>query len=314
MSVLCLRAIAVTLTACWLAAGSLLVAFSSPALAVPAKPATDWAFYMLDGKSSVASALGCNQGKYDASHGDISSLVFLDFGGQDQGGALEIDNNQVSDDTIENMAANFAYNYYMCTGNDTKSVLDLAIGTNNSLSYVNSDGGSVWAGVVKATETSSKGKVAASQVVFMGGNDIENWNLDNPEGTKDWAQGFNSAGVGDYLDHGSADGCPADIHNNAQCSGTYTQYDYWYLSWGNPSALADPEIYVYPQQDEWTQISYYGAVSFGSRIGFSAELDEYDLDSSTYSPDQAWSEFWDALNQYSATADTPAYSTEVHDE
>jgi len=295
----------------------LVVISSSAAQAAAAKPETDWSYYMLDGSSSNAYTLGCNQGDFDADH-NSNSMAYLDFGGQNSSGSgtLEINDNSVSNATIEAMAENFAIGYYICTGADTTTVLDMSIGTNNSYDDVSTAGGRTWAAVVHAVQDSTDGEDAAPQVYILGGSDIENFGQSDPGGTLDWTNGFNDADVSLYLDYGSADGCPESTHSNSPaCNGGYTQYDYWYMGWGNPSAVADPQIYANGTQQEWTMISYYGySYQGGNPIEFWAPQDEYDLNSSTYSSSTAWTDFWNELNTYSATADTPPFSNEIHDE
>lgn len=100
------------------------------ALAAPAKPATDWSFYVrypFNGVSvydvgSNAYGLGCSQGTYDSTHGNIDSEVILDFGAQtkaDTGTFLPKTNTLVGYANDQSYTEAFAYGYYICTGADT---------------------------------------------------------------------------------------------------------------------------------------------------------------------------------------------------
>lgn len=286
----------------------------TPALAVPAKPPTDWSYYVLDNNTGTAYTLGCDQGKSDAKLG-VNSIAFLDFGGQQSNGSgtILINDTPIPNSDIEAFAENFAYGYWQCTGSDTTTVLYLAIGTNNSAYDVSSSGGSTWAGVVAAVQNSTLGQDAAPQVTYWGGSDIESWG--GKTATESWATGWNSATSRFYVDYGSADQCSETAYNNQPCGNTgYYQYDYWWLSYGLVNALCAPDIYVSGLAQQWEMISHYGYSYQGKRIYFEGPLDEYDLNSSTYTPTAAWDALWSALNSSSATADTPPYSLEVHDE
>ena len=269
-------------------------------IAQTSKPATDWSYYVTSMNYTTAATLGCNQGKYDGSHGNINSTVTLDFGGQNStntGTLLPFSNASVTYSSIEAYAEAFAYNYWSCTGsNDQTSQLTLALGTNNSAYYVNSAGGAAWAGVVNAVigYLNSHGY---GQVVVWGGSDIEvSWNT--YANTANWVSGYASHTSAMYVDYGDAGGCPP----YGSCNNGWTQYDVYMVAWGFPLAQAEPEIYYNSQALEW------GAVSnTQGRIQFWAPMDEYDLDTSTLTSSQAWS----ALGCSSGSQNCSA-STEIH--
>ncbi|MHB8263087.1 MAG: hypothetical protein ACYDGY_04980 [Acidimicrobiales bacterium] len=261
--------------------------------------------------------LGCNPGKADASH-NSNSLVFLDFGGQNNannGTLLPKINTPVSYSTVEYLAEQFASGYYICTGADTTSVLTLAVGTNNSAYAVNYGGGQSWGNVVSAVGSDVVSFDSTSQVIVSGGNDIESWG--SASGTLPWTSGIAAnAPYYFYLDYGSADGCPQTVSSSDACFGGWTQYDYWEVSWGNGIGEAGPEIYTTSasQATEWALISAYGANAYSNPIGFYTVLDEYDLDSSTNNPTQAWTQMWDALTFWGVSPASIPFSSEVFDE
>ncbi len=265
-----------------------------------AKPSTDWSFYVTSMNYTTASTLGCNQGKYDAAHGNKNSTVTLDFGGQNStntGTLLPFSNTSVTYAQVETYAENFAYNYWSCAGpNDKTSQLTLALGTNNSAYYVNSAGGAAWAGVVNAVigYLDSHGY---GQVVVWGGSDMElAWNTYS--NTANWVSGYQSRTSAMYVDYGDAAGCPP----YGNCSNGWTQADVYNIAWGFPQAQAEPEIYYNSQALEWGNIS-----NTVGRILFWAPMDEYDLDSSTLTASQAWSALGCAAGSQSCSA-----STEIH--
>ncbi len=261
-------------------------------------PHTNYSFYVRNTSGSEIYQLGRNQGHADAAH-NSNSLVFLDFGGQNNannGTFLPKSNVPVSYSTIEYLAEQFAYGYYICTGADTTTLLTLAVGTNNSAYAVNYGGGQGWGNVVSAVGSDVASFDSTGQVIVSGGNDIESWG--SATGTLSWASGFAAnAPSYFYLDYGSADGCPETISSSDACSGNWTQYDYWDVSWGNGVGEAGPEIYTRSpsQASEWALISGYGAHVYSDPIGFYTLLDEYDLATGTNNPTQAWTQMWDAL-------------------
>ena len=264
------------------------------------KPSTDWSFYVTSMNSTTASTLGCNQGAYDAAHGNTNSTVTLDFGGQNSGNTgtlLTFSNTSVTYAQIESYAENFAYNYWSCTGsNDRTSQLMLALGTNNSAYYVNSAGGAAWAGVVN-TVINYLNANGYGQVVVWGASDIElAW--DTYADTADWVAGYTSHTAAMYVDYGDAGGCPP----YGSCGNGWTQTDVYNVAWGSSQAQAEPEIYYSSQAQEWGNIS-----NTVGRILFWAPMDEYDLAGSTLTASQAWSALGCDVGGQSCSA-----STEIH--
>ncbi|GHO87888.1 hypothetical protein [Dictyobacter formicarum] len=298
--------------------GAVTMAYGTPkAFAMQAQPPTDWSFYVNSTSTSSSYNWGCNMGKADASHSPvINSEVVLDFGGQlsNGSGTLMINGITISNAQIEAVAEEFAHGYWDCTGlNDTTSVLKLGIGTNNSYYDVSYGGGQTWVNVVAAAQAYDHSKGYDSQVVMMGANDMEP-GFGSASSTISWSQGFASVSGYLYLNYGSADGCPQYSTGNGSCNNGWNQYDEWYVSWGSPPAIVAPEIYYSSMARQWAMISLYGAQSQGSAVQMQGPLDEYDLDTSTLTPAQAWSNLWTDLNNNSATAQNMPFSLEIHQE
>jgi hypothetical protein len=288
------------------------VAVPGAAQAVPAKPPTDWSFYISTSSTSSAYNLGCNQGNFDRNMGNIDSEVVLDFGGQNSAntGTIRIsDGAFMSYGTIASIAEQFAYGYWVCTGSDVTSTLFLELGTNNSAYSVNAAGGTSWANTVNTVRDYVNSHWG--QVVVQGANDIEpSWA--GYSATLDWASGFGTHTSQLYLNYGSADGCPQYSYGNGGCNNGWNQYDVWWISWGYTPAITAPEIYYYAQARQWHMISMYGAVYQGNAAHYIAPWDEYTLDTSTLSSTGAWNALWTEMNSTSQTAGTSPYSMEIH--
>jgi hypothetical protein len=299
-----LVALAVAVACAWAGAGT--------AHAAPAKPPTDWSFYISTSSTAAAYNLGCNQGNFDRNQGNVNSEVLLDFGGQNSAntGTIRIsDGAFMSYGTIASVAEQFAYGYWVCTGSDTSSTLFLNLGTNNSAYSVNSAGGASWANTVNTVRDYVNAHWG--QVVVQGGNDIEpSWA--SYSSTLDWASGFGTHTSQLYLNYGSADGCPQYSYGNGGCNNGWNQYDVWWLAWGYSPAITAPEIYYSANARQWHMISMYGAVYQGRAAHYIAPWDEYDLDTSTLTSDGAWSALWNEMNSTSQTASTSTYSMEIH--
>jgi hypothetical protein len=282
--------------------------------AIPAKPVTDWSYYMHTTSTSRAYTLGCNQGHTDAAN-HRNSLAILDFGGQvsNGSGTEMIGAGFISNGQIEAASEAFAHGYWSCTGSDTTTLLSLGIGTNNSLADRTYSGGQTWSHIVSAVRSYNNSHGYSSQVAMYGANDIEpSW---SPASYAiSWAKGFNSVGGNFYFNYGSADGCPQTSSNNGSCNNGWNQYDVWYVSWGNPAALPTPQIYYSSQARQWAMLSLYSAQHHGARMNIDGPMDEYDLDHSTFTPTGAWDALWTDLHAHSSTAQGLLYSIEIHNE
>ncbi len=306
----------ILLVVCLLSGTVLLVLVGAPvAGATPAQPAPDASFYMNTTSTSTAYTLGCNQGKYDASHSQ-SSMVILDFGGQlaNGSGTDEIGNQfTFSNSQIESIVVSFGQGYYVCTGSDTTTTVTIGVGTNSSYYDVSYAGGQAWGNLVNSIVSTVVNDGYNTQVDITGANDIEP-GFSTPSAAISWSQGYASVTSYNYLDYGSADGCPASSDGNGACNNGWDQYDVWYVSYGSPPALATPEIYYQVNANQWQEVSLYGyQYQFGA-VQYQGPLDEYPLNSSTFTSTQAWDAFENALDGNPATAQTMLHSLNLHDE
>jgi hypothetical protein len=284
--------------------------------AVQAKVFTNWSFYMNSASTSTAYNLGCNQGGSDATHHD-NSVVVLDFGGQlsNGSGSLMINGVSITNSQIEAATENFSKGYWTCARNDgdTTTILDLGIGTNNSYQDVSQAGGAAWINVVSVVQNYNKAQGYYAQVKMYAANDMEP-GFGSAAATINWVHGVTSISGLDYLNYGSADGCPQTSSSNGACNNGWNQYDVWYVSNGPTQGHPIPEIYYPAQASQWAMLSLYGAQHQGRRMNIWGPWDEYDLDHSTYTAAQAWNQLWTDVNNNSATKQNFSYSMEIHNE
>lgn len=90
---------------------------------------------------------------------------------------------------------------------------------------------------------------------YWGGNDVEAWYASTTYSAIDsWQYGYGSQTTRNFVDFGSANGCSSTGYgsgNGYTCStgtptgtnNSFTQGDYWYISYGDIEAQALPEIY-----------------------------------------------------------------------
>jgi hypothetical protein len=283
------------------------IGLTSPASANPAKPATDFSFYVRTG-GAAAYGLGCNQGTFDKTR--ESSEVVLAFGGQtsdhtgvDLTGIEVIEPNE----WVEWWSEEFARGYYSCS--NSSSILHLGVGTNNDIdtSYT---GGVTWGFIVKHVQAYVSQHYG--QVVVYGANDIEP-GFGSVSGSTAWAQGYDATTSALYINFGSADGCPYQGYvNNGACNNGWHQTDVAALAWGYPNAVSTPEIYNGNQAKQWGYLSAYSSREHTwGQIHFAAPWDEHDLDTGTYTAQQAWDALYNACVN-AGVPDTPPYSMEIH--
>lgn len=303
-----------------------LVLFPHPstAFAAQVKPTTDWSFYITTSDINTIKTLGCNQGHFDAGFSSpINSLVVLDFGVQNSTGTgmtMVFGHGTLTNSQVENLTYWFSEEYYRCTETDTTSQLYLGEGANDSNpAYSDSTYntlGKDWAQVVQAVQSLDASYV--SQVHVWGANDLEAWHYSTGQVTSDqgtaWVNGYSSIFPAAYVNYGDAIGCPTSYTSGkgAACSYGYYQYDYWYYSWGAPPARVTPEIYTTSPNNsgQWTNISLY-ATHYQNGMAFEGPWDENDLNSSTLTASQAWTDFSNALSAAGVNSYMPR-SLEIH--
>jgi hypothetical protein len=295
--------------------GAAVAAFAlhaTPAGAVQAQPRTSTSYYVSTTSTTTAYNQGCSQGRSDAAAPVQSSEVILDFGGQNSAnsGSILINGTVVTFSQIRAYAEQFGLGYYVCTAGDTISVLELAIGTNNSAYQVGSPGGKSWAtNVVGPVQSWISANGIGSQVTASAANDMEpSWAA--VAGTRAWVDGYAGTGKGRVVNFGSADGCPQTMYSNGSCNNGWRQSDVWYVSWGNSAAFSMPEIYSSALSKQWTMISRYGYYSQnGRRIHYDGPLTQ--APACCYTPGQAWTQFWTDLNASTSTSTSFSYHSNI---
>ncbi len=291
-----------------------------PALAAPNPPA-DWSYYVTVYDTTNAYNLGCDQGTFDKSQSPYAnSLVILDFGVQTSSGSGTIatfTNATLTNSQVSNMVYQFARGYFNCTGIDSTSILDLGVGTNDSDNYSTSTYsalGTDWANLMESINSSLAGSGYTAQVQLYGANDIEDWygagTYVPASDANAWVNAYAAAANPGYFDYGDADGCSTTTDTNTACANGYDQYDYYYYSWGAAPALAVPEIYYSGSAWQWTRISQYASI-YQSAMRFDAPMDEHDIDSSTLTASQAYSDLFSDLTSLGLNNNIE-FATEIH--
>lgn len=125
---------------------------------------------------------------------------------------------------------------------------------------------------------------------------------------RDWASGYSNESTSAlYDDYGSADGCPTS--GTATCNNGWTVADEYYLAWGARAAVATPEIYVYPMELQWANISLYGVNSGQGAITFEGSMAT--PHTGYYTPAQAFNAFQGALDNHTSTSKPLTYSLNI---
>jgi len=227
--------------------------------------------------------------------------------------------------------------YWYCTGDDTSSQLIIAVGTSNySKSNDGSDlpyasvtygHGQAWARMVNSINDWFEAKGYIRQVRAVGASDMElGWN--SPTVTKNWVNGYVSEARYELYNFGDAAGCPDTEPNSDRVicrpNNLYQWYqaDVYYISWAALLAFPAPQIYRTDgkQARQWWSISLYG-YKYGEYgpMEFVASLTQYQACQQSQrgcpgtdnTPEQGWTQLWNALNRdYRTISDVP-YSTDI---
>jgi hypothetical protein len=276
------------------------------ASAQQSEPAEDWSFYVNTTNSNTLWQLGCNQGKADWNN-KANSQVVLDFGGQDEDGTDFYDNAipiTFSNGQVRGLTDDFAIGYWDCSPIGATTQLRLAMGTCNCV-WVTQSLGTTFGQMVQGSESDVLNDGFGSQITVWGANDIETWGGAAASDAEAWEVGYQSATGQGYLDYGSLNGCPP----YGSCTGNgWTQAVYYALSWADAPAWPLPEIYYSTQADEWTNLD--GACGSG-HMEFTGPLDEYDLQSNSNTPSQAWWDLEDELYNDGYNSSMP-YQDQMH--
>jgi hypothetical protein len=211
--------------------------------------------YMSPVTSSYMWDRGCDvgHGLYQGS-GVTNLAVVLDFGypavsGSTYGAGLWSGGGSTFESTtwIADKVEQFGLGFYACSS--TVPLLTIIAGVNSASSVVGSAHGTAWGSMVQTINTwkSTSPHNIASQVMAMGGIDVESGFAATPSMDRAWVNAFSAATSYYTYDFGDAAGCPTNASYTSYpgytCNNGFTQDDYWYISWGAPNARPLPEIY-----------------------------------------------------------------------
>lgn len=291
---------------------------SQDTLAIQSKPAINRSYYMTSGRTDIANRLGCAQGRADRSDHQLSHVI-LDFGaqaGNGSGAFFPGSSTFISNGQIERAVEAFAQGYSSCVGRTSRVTLGLDIGTNNSgsVSFAN---GQRWARLVRAVRSFDSAHHLSAHVIVFGANDIESWcgnsGCASPSQAIQWARGYHSGGVGNFVNFGSLDGCPPA----GGCSGRWTQADYWSVS-NRSVAWVVPQIYnqVGTQASQWESLDLFSVQHHHSALVFLGPLDQHDIQpgccpGTNNTAQQAWNQLWSALHSHRSTSQRLLFSIEI---
>jgi len=298
-------------------------------------------YYLPTTDANLLYDLGCEQGLYDlAQPGTQDSVAVLDFSYPVHtpelgfGAALFEDNPYIPTTPaslieIEAGVKGFAQGYYDCTGDDTQSNLVIGVGTNNkSLSIKTKEmttaHGAAWSTMVSNINQWAVDEGIFHQVQAYGASNIEvGWNT--PELTRAWIGGFEQNGNNFMLHFGDASGCPYEDNPHWDCNNDWPLEDLWYVSWGAPSALPLPLIYLNNgiHAKQWAYLSQYSVAEHGYRMDFTGVFTQYQYceqwggaswstcDRTDNTPEEAYLQLTTELNKYPATAQDLRWKTDI---
>lgn len=287
----------------------------APRAAAATLPPVTYSRYV---STSNMYTMGCDQGHNSDSQGQPDQLVLLNFGdpGWNDAGTFGAWDNGlggfVSNAAIEADVKTYLSGFYDCTVSGSKSFMNVAPGVTNHGTGINSANnnalGVAWGNMIRDLNSWIAGKGYGAQLAALGSADFEP-GYGAPANAVAWANGFGSTGEA-YYDFGSADGCPP----YGSCTNGWTQAVEYQLAWGNPTALAAPQIYNSAMAQEWASISAWGAAhGSAGRIVFSAALSQYqaclDVGSACAGTDNTPAQSWQQLT--SATGAAPFFATEM---
>lgn len=237
---------------------------------------------------------------------------------------------------IAESAKQFAKGYWECSGSDTTSQIDIAIGTSNFAKYeygVCTSGswfcttsraynhGEEWVKMVEGVYDWVIKQGYASQITISGANDIEpGWNT--PEISKAWADGFDDHDKGIYIfyNFGSCDNCPTRLNPNL--TPPWTMEEIYYTAWKSAPVWPIPEIYATSgiHARQWAYLSYWAVTHGLSKIEFAGSLTQYgachqspsnllycnrgtetETDDLDNTPQEGWQQLFDEINYWTQT-------------
>jgi hypothetical protein len=307
---------------------AVIVLSASPASAVTAPP-YGISVYVTTNSPTNLYNLGCQMGTVDKNRaGTQATKVALDFGGPTtvngvQGATLFGGPNSTTSQILA-AVKEYAHGYWVCTGSDTTSVAEVAVGTNNSTgSSVTTANGTAWANMVNSFGSWLNTVAYGNQVDAAGANDIEP-GFGNPGPARNWVNGYASVNNYRYLNYGSADGCPTGhIPSSTECgTSTYPSWgpeDIYYVSWGAPPAWPLPEIYTTSgsQASQWYWLSRYAVQQHGTPMFYigsftqSKACQTRSCPGTNNSPSAGYTQLYNALAQNASTQQTPCCASDI---
>lgn len=309
---------------------TVVVAHPGPAQAITAPP-EGVSIYVTTRSHTALYDLGCDMGNLDRSRpGSQKSKVVLDFGGakvfsSTSYGATLFGGPDSTTGQILGAVKEYAHGYWVCTGSDTGSVAEVAIGTNNSTGSddVTAAHGKAWAKMVNNFASWLGTVPYGNQVLAAGANDIEP-GFGNPGPARNWVGGYDSVDDRRMLNYGSADGCPTDhIPGPTECgTSDYPSWgpdDIYYVSWGAPPAYPLPEIYLTNGNhgQQWYWLSRWAVREHGAPMYYVGSFTQWracrtrSCPGTNNTPSQGYNDLYNALQQHPATAQTPCCASDI---
>ncbi|MBI4497918.1 MAG: hypothetical protein HY689_08485 [Chloroflexi bacterium] len=294
------------------------------AYAAPTAPLWSTSYYMATVSGTTLYNLGCELGRRDLSvPGAQDNIVVLDFGmpafRNGAYGTILFNNTFAATEEIAAAAQQFGKGYYYCTGSDLASYVRIAIGTSNYGRQVTYSHGRAWAQMVNQVAVWLYNSGYSSQVHAAGASDMEmSWN--SPPTTRAWVDGYSSANWLNLYNYGDAAGCPPYGSCGTSSYPEWTQDDVWYISWGAKPAWPLPEIYLTNggNAQQWYRLSLYAYLARGGRMHIAGTLTQYQAcqqvgchPATANTPQQGWSQLWDALNADPRTAQSLRWSSDI---
>ena len=240
---------------------------------------------------------------------------------------------------ITNAVKHFALGYYHNLGSDHESNLVIGVGTNNKsevtpsntpLSDFTCDGqglatahGKAWGTMISALNHWAFNDGIFHQVQFYGASNMElGWNT--PAWTRAWIAGFEQGGSNFLLNFGDASGCPYEGHTHWSC-GTkafreWTEEDVWFISYGSPSALPLPLIYLTNgvHAKQWASLSQYSVREHGFRMDFTGVFTQWQYcqqfswcNNTDNTPEEAYLQLYTELGRNAATAQELRWKADI---
>lgn len=297
-------------------------------------PMVSTSYYMTTTNTELAYNLGCELGNRDQKeYGAQDSVAVLSFGFPrcfDDGGfgANIYGWGPARLEDVRTAVKQFALGYYACTGTDNDSNLVIGVGTNNLPRSCDTEAkatahGAAWAKMVHEINQWAVNKGIFHQVQIFGANNMElGWNT--PAWTRAWIAGFEQVDGNFLLDFGDLAGCPYEDNPQWGCGTSsfreWTMEDAWYISYGAPSALPLPLIYLTTgvHAKQWAYLSQYSVKQHGYRMDFSGVFTQW-----TYcqqfgwcymtdnTPDEAYNQLIHELAKIPETAQDLRWKTDI---